>query len=38
MERFTSEKVNIRWFKMYEHMIYEDYGDYILKPNQNYKI
>jgi hypothetical protein len=27
VEKFTSEEVTLRWFKMYEHMLFEDFGD-----------
>ncbi len=36
VERFSCEDpkryFSLRWFKLYEYMIYEDYGDMILKP------
>jgi hypothetical protein len=35
VEQFISEnqdiQLSLRWFQMYEHMLYEDFGDQIIK-------
>jgi len=35
VEQFTSENpdmfLSLRWFRMYEHMLYEDFGDQLIK-------
>ena len=38
VERFSSENpefyLNLRWFRMYEHMLYEDFGDTLIKDRE----
>jgi NADH dehydrogenase [ubiquinone] 1 alpha subcomplex assembly factor 7 len=31
VEKFDSDQVTLRWFKMYEQMLFEDFGGYVLK-------